>query len=149
MERRIAVPGIGLEFRNGVAPWFIALGVLGLIVQIRNQVRRTFLDSELALSEPWLIVDGRRGVEKFVAGAWAGALLVAPWITTGCLIAVFAAESSANGWSTGLVEESITHLAVGSVLLIGGWSSLTLCGDLLLLRRLRLAKLATIAEPGK
>jgi hypothetical protein len=145
LERRTAVPGIGLEFRNGIAPWFIALTVLGLIVQIRNQVRRTFLDPELAINEPWLLLDGRRGLEKIVAGGWALALVMAPWITTGCLIAVSTVESMTDGWVTGIAQETIFHVCLASLLVFGGWSSLTMFGELLRLRRMRLEKLRTLA----
>jgi len=144
LERRTAVPGIGLEFRNGIAPWFIALTVLGLTVQIRNQIRRTFLDSELALDEPWLILDGRRGLEKIVAAGWAFALLVAPWIATGCLIAVSAAESTANSLVQSVARETMFNIGIVALLLFGGWSSLTMVAELLRLRRLRLEKLTTL-----
>lgn len=144
-ERRTAVPGIGLEFRNGIAPWFIALIVAGLVVQIRNQIRRTLLDPDLAIEEPWLVLDGRRGLEKLVAVTWALAILIAPWIATGCLIAVFTAESRIEGWALGALTEMISHLCLVSILLVGGWSSLTTFGELLRLRRLRLDKLATLA----
>ena len=138
-ERRTSMPGIGLEFRNGVAPWFIALTVLGLLVQIRNQIRRTFLDPDLAIDEPWLILDGRRGLEKATAGAWALAIFIAPWIATGCLIAVATVDTSIEGWNP-------YHLFILPLLLVGGWSSLTTFGELLRLRRLRLEKLADIGK---
>jgi hypothetical protein len=144
LERRTAVPGIGLEFRNGIAPWFIALTVLGLTVQIRNQIRRTFLDPELALGEPWLILDGRRGLEKIVAAGWAFALLIAPWIASGCLIAVSAAESTANSLVQSVAGETLVNIGIGALLLFGGWSSLTMVAELLRLRRLRLEKLMTL-----
>ncbi len=148
MQRRITVPGIGLEFGNGIAPWFIALTVIGLVVQIRNQVRRTLLDPEVALNEPWLILDGRRGLEKVGAAGWAFALLVAPWITNGCLVAVITAKGMADGWVMGAAQETIFHLCLATLILAGGWSSITLSGELLRLRRLRLEKLTALMSPS-
>jgi|GEM_PF-4850318 len=148
LEKRITIPGIGLEFANKVAPWFMALAVLGLVVQIRNQVRRTFLDPELALNEPWLILDGRRGLEKAVAACWGFAIFIAPWVVTCCLIAVSTAEGMADGWRTGIGTEVLFILSLTGLLLLGGWSSLTVTGELLRLRRLRLEQLAALPLQG-
>ncbi len=144
IERRISVPGLGLEFRNGIAPWFIALTVLGLLTQIRNQVRRASLDPNLALDEPWLILDGRRGSEKFAAGVWSVVIFLSPWVAAGSLVAISAAESIADGWAAGALHETAFHLCLASLLIFGGWTSLTAVGELLRLRRLRLEKLLTI-----
>ena len=148
LEKRITIPGIGLEFANKVAPWFIALAVLGLIAQIRNQVRRTFLDPKLAIDEPWLILDARRGLEKAVAACWVFAIFISPWIVTGCLIAVSTAEGMADGWGTAIGSEIVFTLSLVALLLLGGWSSLTVTGELLRLRRLRLGLLGPLIAQG-
>ena len=149
LEKRITIPGIGLEFANKVAPWFIALAVLGLIAQIRNQVRRTFLDPKLAIDEPWLILDARRGLEKAVAACWVFAIFISPWIVTGCLIAVSTAEGMADGWRAGIGSEILFILSLVALLLLGGWSSLTVTGELLRLRRLRLGLLGPLITQGE
>ena len=139
-EQRTAIPGIGLEFRNGIAPWFIALTVLGLVIPIRNLVRRTLLDPDLAIEEPWLLLDGRSGLERIAAGAWTFAIFIAPWVASGCLVAVVTIELQLGGGN-------LFDLCIAPLILAGGWASLTTTGEILRLRRLRLAKISTIPKP--
>lgn len=140
-DRKVTVPGVELAFRPDVAPWAIAVLTLGFLVLIRNQIRRVLADKDLALDEPWIALDGDRGLERLVGGGWLLAIWAAPWIASGCLLAVFSSQIIVDGAVSTWPKEVLACVASLLLVLLGGWASLTATADLLRLRRLRRARL--------
>jgi hypothetical protein len=140
-EQKVTIPGLEAAFGFNVAPWIISTLVLSLLIVIRNQLRRVMTDSELALEEPWIILDGQKGLEKLLGCTWLGGILLAPWIANACLLVIFSGQIVANG----TVGSRIGFLlACGAALIlevVGGWVSLTTISELLQLRHLRNNKL--------
>jgi hypothetical protein len=141
LDRRISVPGSELSFSGYVAPWVIAGLALALLVMIRSHVGRALRDPQHAVAEPWIVLDGAHGLEKALAGTWLGALLLAPWITVGCLLAAISSQIIADGplpW----LREIVVIAGVLALVTAGGWTSVTLTADVLRLRagRLRLGE---------
>jgi hypothetical protein len=140
-DRKVTVPGVDLAFRPDVAPWAIALLTLGFLVLIRNQTRRVLADKDLALDEPWIVLDGDLGLERLVAGGWLLAIWAAPWLASGCLLGVFSSQIIVDGAVTTWPKEVLACVASLLMVLSGGWASLTATADLLRLRCLRRARL--------
>src|SRR5260221_2192340 len=64
------VPGLGLQCSLKLVPWAFALLVMGLLVQIQNQLRAIRNDPTHGIEEPWLLLDGKAGLERFFALFW-------------------------------------------------------------------------------
>jgi len=148
-ERKVTVPGVDLAFRPDIAPWVISVLSLGFLLMVRNQLRRVLTDGDLALDEPWIVVDSGNGLERLVAGGWLLAIWAAPWITNGCLLAVFSSQIIVDGAVTTWPKELLACGASLLLICLGGWTSLTVTSDLLRLRRLRKQRLERLtAELG-
>jgi hypothetical protein len=148
-ERKVTVPGVDLAFRPDIAPWVIAVLSLGFLLMVRNQLRRVLIDRDLALDEPWIVVDSGSGLERLVAAGWLLAIWAAPWITSGCLLAVFSSQIIVDGAVTTWPKELLACGASLLLICLGGWTSLTVTSDLLCLRRLRKQKLERLtSEPS-
>lgn len=146
VENKTKVPIIDLEFQSSVAAWLLSFIVIGIMVQIRHNARRTLFDPDLAIDEPWLLLDGRRGLEKFVALGWLLGIALAPWIANGCLFAVFTAQLWADGGMDSIGLEICILFCCVVISVVSGWCSLTTMAELLRLRRLRLAKVKTLSD---
>lgn len=143
-ERKVTVPGVDLAFRPDIAPWIIALFTLGFLLLMRNQLGRVLMDEDLAMDEPWIVVDGGRGLERLVAAGWLIAIWAAPWVASGCLLAVFSSQIIVDGAVTTLPRELLACGASLVLVVLGGWASLTTTSDLLRLRRLRQVRLERV-----
>lgn len=137
VDREVTVPGIDLAFRSDLAPWIISILVIGFLLLIRNCVNTVLLDKELALGEPWIVVDAGTGLEKCVATGWLIAIWIAPWIATGCLLVVLSGGGVADGGIASTTRTTVASIIVMVLVVIGGWASLTVTASLLQLRRQR------------
>ena len=138
--RKVPVLGTDLAFRADVAPWIVASLVVVLLLLIRNDLRWTLLDEDGGIDEPWIILDGEAGLEKLVAFGWGATILAAPWVASGCLMASLSSQIIVDGSIDSWPREVLTGLTALSLLLIGGWTSATVAGQLVALRRVRLAR---------
>lgn len=145
VDREVTVPGIEVAFRRDQAPWIIAFLTFGLLLMIRNQIRWVLLDKDLALEEPWMIVDATRGLERLIALGWFAAIWLAPWIATGCLLVVLSGSAIADAGIVSTLRATLVALTVTTLALLGGWASLTVAADLLRLRRLRQERLRNMS----
>lgn len=140
MNRKTTIPGLGIEFDRKWAGWMMSLVIIGFMVQIRNQTRRVRLDENCGFDEPWLLLDGRTGLEWWAAMGWLAALGFAPWIANGCLVAVFSQSMLTLGDVTSLRERLLVSFSFMALFLVGGRASFTVMMELLRLRRLRREK---------
>lgn len=145
VEQQVKIPGLELAARKDAAPWVIALLIVALMVQVRNQIRRVFLDETLALDEPWLILDAGGRLEKLVATGWIAAIFLAPWAAVASVLMVASGRIIADGALTTWFKDAIVSGAIMLLIAVGGWLSVSVVSDLLRLRRLRRHKLAELA----
>lgn len=149
-EQQVKVPGLELAARTDVAPWVIGVLIVGLMVQVRNQVRRVFLDETLALDEPWLVLDADGRLEKLVAFGWVAAIFLAPWLAVAGIVLVVTGKIIADGAITPWYHDALTSGGIILLMAVGGWLSLSVVAELLRLRRMRRRKLSelTSSNPG-
>jgi len=133
----VTVPMLGLPVDAANAAWALSLLVLGLMVLIRSRVRRVFYDPDLAVDEPWLILDGRTGVERVAAWAWLALVLSAPWVTYATLSTTIAVQIPAAGGVSTIAGDALRLGGSLAVFAIAAWTSILTVADLLLLRELR------------
>ena len=76
-----------------------------------------------------------------MAGGWLLAIWAAPWIASGCLLAVFSSQIIVDGAVSTWPREVLACVASLLLVVAGGWASMTATADLLRLRRLRRARL--------
>jgi hypothetical protein len=136
-HQQVTIPGVEATFEVSVAPWIISVLVLVLLTMIRNAVRRVMTDSDLATEESWIALDGEKGLEKAVAFSWLGAIFIAPWIASTCLLVMFSGQIIVKGTVGSVLIFSLACAAALSLEVVGGWASLTTTSDLIRLRHLR------------
>lgn len=144
VDREVTVPGIDLAFKSDLAPWIISILTIGFLLLIRNQVEAVMLDKELALDEPWIIVDNSKGLERLVSEGWLISVWLAPWIVTGCLLVIVTGNVVADGGIASRLRTAVVTIATIVLVLLGGWASLTTTASLLRLRRLRHERLSEL-----
>jgi hypothetical protein len=145
VDREVTVPGIEVAFRRDQAPWIIAFLTIGFLLLIRNQLRWVMLDNDFALEEPWIILDATRGLERLVAYGWFVGICLAPWIATGCLLVVVSGGVVADAGIVSKLRTTVVSMSVTTLVLLGGWASLTVAADVLRLRRLRQDRLRKLS----
>ncbi len=133
----VTVPGTALAFQGTFVVWASAIVMLGLLVALRNRTELVLKDPEFGGGEPWIIVDGRNGLEKWAAGAWLIALLLAPWLMSGALVLAFTSQLIADGAATSLLKDAATAALILTILVVNGWLGLTCVSRILQLRRAR------------
>ena len=133
----VTFPVTALAFQGTSVVWASAIVMLGLLVALRNRTELVLKDPELGGGEPWLIVDGRNGLEKWAARVWLAALLVAPWLVSGALVLAFTSQLIADGAATSLLKDTATMALILTLLVVNGWLGLTCVSRILQLRRAR------------
>jgi hypothetical protein len=140
-NQTVTVPGLETAFRDSTAPWVISALILILVTMIRNAVRRVLSDRNLAVEEPWMLLDGEEGIEKILSLSWLGTILLAPWIANVCLLIVFSSQT----FATGIISSPTSFVLACCIAFVlelgGGWVSLTATSALIQLRNLRRCKL--------
>jgi hypothetical protein len=150
IDRRVDISGAGIALRSDLAPWLIALFNLGLLILIRNHVRRALDISDGEEEEPWLLLDGHVGLERVAALAWLAALVTAPWISSAALLMTLAARVHVDGSISTVATDGALMASALALVIAGGWVALTLTADIVSLRAERRSHLtsAPAEEPA-
>ena len=146
IDRRVDISGAGIALRSDLAPWLIALFNLGLLIVIRNHVRRALDITEGEEEEPWLLLDGHVGLERVAALAWLAALVAAPWISSATLLMTLAARVQVDGSITTVATDTGLIASALSLVVAGGWVALTLAADVIALRAERRSHLTSAPQ---
>ncbi len=133
----VNVPGIGLSFQGTFVVWTSLIIMLSLFIVLRNRTTLILEDPQLGGGEPWLIIDGQRGIEVWAARIWLVALLFAPWFLSGALILAYTSQLIADGATTSLWTDAVTAGFMFTLLLANGWLGLNSFSCLLQLREAR------------
>jgi hypothetical protein len=97
-NQKTEVPGLGIQCSLKLAPWAFAILVLGLLIQIQSQLAGIRTDvPHHGIGEPWLLLDGRRGLEWLFAWLWLIAIVASPLISSLALVTVMGSELHAAG----------------------------------------------------
>lgn len=136
-QKQVSVPVVGLQVEAGNAAWALAGLTLVLLLLIRSRVRRVFLDPELAIEQPWLVLDWHTGIERVAATTWLLLVLLGPWVANVALAVTLAAQISAEGAITSVPGDVLRISLMLSLLLLSVWTALLTVSDLHHLRTLR------------
>jgi hypothetical protein len=148
IDRRVDISGAGIALRSDLAPWLITIFNLGLLIMIRNHVRRVLTSTESEAEEPWLLLDGHVGLERVAALSWLAALVAAPWISSAALLMTLAARVQVDGSITSAATDTGLIVLALSLVIAGGWVALTLAADVMGLRAERRESLKLDVEAG-
>ena len=135
-KRRAEIPGLGLQCSFKRAPWAFALFIMGLLVQIQNQLRRIETDPNHGADEPWLILDGKKWFERFFALSWLFVVAISALIASGFLGVIIWSDTHTAGvacWPDAFVEFGLCGIFV-LVAMVVGFST---CRRMLAVRTLR------------
>jgi hypothetical protein len=124
INRVIQAPGLGLKFSSERAIWVAGLVTFMMLTLIRNRVRWVYHDDNLALGEPWLVLDGEAGLERFAALAWLALIILSPWIVWGSAIAVITDYTRVTGSLTSWTQDIISFLMLFVFMIISGWQAM-------------------------
>ncbi len=138
LAETVPVPTVELRFSPMGAMYVIALVVLVLHLLIRNRVRFVLEDPSFAVGQPWLVLDGSRGMERLAAFIWLFGMMANPWLVSFCLLLTQHRDAMARGVPyTGGQYMILCSVSIGFVML-AFWLSLTTFSMLLSLRRNRM-----------
>jgi hypothetical protein len=143
IDRRVEISGAGIALRSDLAPWLIALFNLGLLILIRNHVRRALDITDGEEEEPWLLLDGHVGLERVAALGWLAALVTAPWISSATLLMTLAARVHVDGSISTWATDGALMASALTLVIAGGWVALTLTADVVSLRAERRSHLTS------
>ena len=124
----------------------VITNLLALIL-IRSRIRRVFADHQYAREEPWLILDGRAGLERYAAYLWLVMLMASVWITHVGLLITLGAQIPAQGGVTTLFGDLLRLGAALPIFVLSVWVGHDTNRLLFTLRRLRREEF-TQKEPG-
>lgn len=147
INRVIEVPGIGLKFSSERAVWVAGLVTFMMLTLIRNRIRWVYHDANLALGEPWLVLDGYAGIERLTALAWLALIMLSPWIVWGSTLAVITDYTRVTGSLTSWTQDVVSFLLLCLLMIISGWQALWIATMVIHLRHARL-KLARSDSQG-
>ena len=135
----VMVPGVGLGFRGMQVVWVCVIATFGFLVILRDRVQHVLSDEELAVSERWLVIDGKEGIEYVLSQLWLAALILAPTALSSGLIVGVTAQIAADGATSSLASDALR--AAGVLILLAGncWLALNTTSRILELRVKRLA----------
>lgn len=136
-SRVVAVPGTGHHFSSDRAIWVLVAVGFTTITLIRNRVRCIYQDPQLAVGEPWLVLDGHAGLERFVAWLWAWIIFFCPWIIGFSWFCMRADQVRIDDFQTTLIMDAASY-GFGLIMMIGGgWQSLGILAMVVTLRQHR------------
>jgi hypothetical protein len=140
-QKKVSVPVVGVPVEASNATWALAGLTLILLLLIQSRVRRVFLDPELAIEQPWLVLDWRTPIERGAAVTWLLLMLLVPWVSNAALTVVLAAQISAEGAITSIPGDVIRISLMLCIFVLSAWTALLTVTDLNHLRTLRIRQL--------
>ena len=138
-NRKVSVPSIDFAaFRSEQAVWLVELVCVLALVVFRSRVHMIRLDPQAGIGAPWLVLDADTPIERAIAGLWIAGILLSSWIVTGALL--FTEKDLMMALAEPPILRAVFEfLFIGTLALIGGWTSLSAVCDLLRLRAIRTA----------
>ena len=143
-QNRVSIPLIGLPVEASTAGWALVLVTFMLLVLIRSRLRRVFVDPDLAIKQPWLILDARTRLERWTARVWLAAVVTSPWLVSAMLVLTLAFKIPAEGGVTSVAEDVLT---IGLLLVFFVASASTAALTVVDLRELRNRRWAHLRSP--
>ena len=138
LSTEVLVPGVGLGFRGMQVVWVSVIACFGFLVILRDRVQHVLTDKGLAMSERWLVIDAREGIERFISQLWLIALIVAPLALCSGLIMGITTQIAADGATSPLLGDIFAVIGVLFLLAGNAWLTLTSASRILELREKRL-----------
>jgi hypothetical protein len=148
VTREVNLPSVGLDVSSSTAMWWLAFGTLVLLIMVRSQIGFVGRVYPSGQSEPWLVLDLSKGLERVLANLWLLAILFAPWLVGGLLMMTVNAQIIADGISVPLVPALARVVGLVAIPLVGGWVAASLVARLLMLRREHYALSIENANPS-
>ena len=133
----VMVPGVGLGFRGMQVVWVSVIATFGFLVILRDRVQHVLSDEGLGVSERWLIIDGRAGIELALSRLWLLALVLMPMALSSGLVLGVTSQIAADGATSGLIKDTLMAAGVLILLTGNGWLALTAASQILELRERR------------
>lgn len=128
------------------AMWFLSAFTFSLLIVVSNRVRAIFQDQELACNIPWLVLDGRVGIERVFAILWLGMILLSPWIYSAMLFGTMTSQISTQGVQPHAIVTAIRVSGLLTFMLVGAWVSASIVSMCLELRRRRGVSLGVLQD---
>jgi hypothetical protein len=139
VRREVSLPSVSVGVSSSTAMWWLAIGIVGLSILIRNQVGLVVRESTFVQTEPWLVLDQSKGLERLLANTWLWSIFLSPWIVGALLLMTVSSQTIADGISAPPVHAVARVLGLVTIPFVGGWSASSLVATLILLRRQRLS----------
>jgi hypothetical protein len=134
VTREVTLPSVGFGVRSSTAMWWLSFGMLVLSIMIRNQIGLVGKFYPSVQSEPWLVLDVTKGLERIFANLWLWAILLAPWLAGGLLMMTVNAQVIADGGGSSLAPALTRVAGLLAIPLVGGWVAATVVARLMTLR---------------
>src|SRR5437016_6323937 len=99
VTREVNLPSVGFGVKSSTAMWWLGLGTLVLSIMLRNQIGLVGKFYSGTRSDPWLVLDLSKGLERVLANFWLWAIFLPPWRVGALLIMTVNAQAIANGVS--------------------------------------------------
>ncbi len=135
----VMVPGVGLGFHGMQVVWVCVIATFCFLVITRDRVQHVLSDENLAMSERWLVIDGRDGIEYVLSQLWLAGFILAPTVLSSGLILGVTAQTAVDGATSGLAGDALRMAGVLILLAGNGWLALNTASRILELRGRRLA----------
>lgn len=135
ITREVSLPSVGFGVRSSTAMWWLGFGTLVLLIMVRNQVGIAGRFYSSTRSEPWLVLDLSKGLERVLANLWLWAIFLAPWLVGGQLIMTVNGQVIADGISAPTVPTLVRLGGLVAIPLVGGWVAASLVARLMILRQ--------------
>jgi hypothetical protein len=139
VTREVSLPSIGVGVSASTAIWWLASGIVGLSILMRNAIRFVERDPTSARSERWLLVDESMGLERLIAELWLWSIFLSPWIVGALLLMTVSSQVIADGVSATPALALARVMGLVAIPIVGGWTASSLVAKLIRLRRQRLA----------
>ncbi len=137
VTREVSLPTVAIGVSSLTAMWWLAAAIVGLLILVRSRVRFALRDPTFARSEPWLMLDGSVGLERYLAKTWLWTVLLCPWVMGALLLMVVSGQAVADGISQSFTFAVIRIIGLISMPIVGGWVAVSLVAVMIKLRQLR------------
>jgi hypothetical protein len=137
VTREVNLPSVGFGVRSSTAMWWLAFGTLVLSIMVRHHIGLVGKFYPGMQSEPWLVLDSSKGLERVLANLWLWVIFLAPWLVGGLLIMTVNGQVIADGISDPPVPALARAAGLVAIPLVGGWVAASLVAMLMTLRRQR------------
>lgn len=135
VTREVTLPSLGFGVRLSTAMWWLAISTLVLLIMVRNQIGLVGMFYAGTRSEPWLVLDVSKGLERGVANLWLWAIFLAPWLVGGLLLMTVNGRVIADGISHPPILALARVAGLVAIPLVGAWVAASLVARLMTLRR--------------